>query len=150
MHPFFLFAAGAVTGYAVASSSASNTKKNRGYSGRLALPPGPQVLALGPSCSSWDIIDPPRADLLVRRAYIEGRLAGITDPHLLTDRVVRAVAPQCHTPHTGIRNIGELDLYTSFFDSILALLEDDFPDEDFEDVQIDFQQWHQQQAADLS
>lgn len=149
MHPAFIFVVGAVTGYAVSQSRKVEKNHKGGYSGQRALPAPAQVLALGPACSSWEIFNYPKIDLLVRKAYIDGRLAGITDPYKLTDRTIQAVAPRCHTPAKGIRNVGELDLYTSFFDSILALLADDFPEAQFDDVQIEFQVWHEQQAEVL-
>jgi hypothetical protein len=47
--------------------------------------------------------------------------------------------------------MGELDLYTSFFDSIVALLVDDFPESDaLSHIHADFQAWHDHQAQVLS
>lgn len=152
MHPAVIFVIGALTGYAVSQSRKDDRKKGRSIAGQLALPGAvhaSQVLALGPACSEWEILDRTKTDLIVRRAYIDARLAGITDPYRLTDRVAKIVAPKCHTPDQGIRNIGELDLYTSFFDSVLTLLMDDFPQSSFDDVQVEFQIWHAQQVEVL-
>ncbi len=157
MHPAALFIAGAFTGYAVSQSrKAKKVKRDGGYMGRRALPGsagdvGHRVLMLGPACSSWEILDRTKTDLLVRKAYIEGRLDGLTDPWRLTARAINVVAPKCHTPGKGIRNIGELDLYTSFFDSIMGLLAEDFPDaEDMAQIHAEFQTWHAQQLEVLS
>lgn len=150
MHPIGVFIAGAVAGYAVASTRKS--KKDRGFAGRLALPPGPQAFALGPACSAWEIIDQPKANLLVRKGYIDSRLQGQDDPYKITAHVIRLTAPKCHTPRQGMRNTGELDLYTSFFDSIMALLDDDdvYSDAEMEQINAEFQAWHAQQVALLT
>lgn len=152
MNPIGLFIAGALTGYAVSSSRRRDKARSRGYAGATprALQ-APATITIGPACSTWTIVDQPTANLLVRKAYVEGRLMGITDPYRLTERALKLVVPQCHTRRNGMRNMGELDLYTSFFDSIVALLMDDFPDEQaVSAIHADFQAWHDHQAQVLS
>jgi hypothetical protein len=148
MNPWVAFIIGGLTGYAVRSTQKD---KNSGRHGQRALPPGPSAFVLGPACSEWEIVDQPKANLLVRKAYIDSRLAGETDPYKLTAAVIGLTAPKCHTPAKGIRNSAELDLYTSFFDSIFGLLEDDgiYTEAEMAQIQAQFQTWHDQQAAVL-
>ncbi len=136
-----------MTGYAV-----SQTRKGKKDKGLRALPPGPSAFVLGPACSSWEIVDTPKANLLVRKAYIDSRLAGQDDPYKLTTAVIRLTAPKCHTARQGMRNTGELDLYTSFFDSIMALLADDevYTETEMNQIQAEFQAWHAHQVEVLS
>jgi hypothetical protein len=151
MNPIGLFIAGALTGYAVSSRRRDKRVRSRGgYAGQLQLPAA-STISTGPACSTWTILDQPTANLLVRKAYVEGRLAGVTDPYRLTERALKLVVPQCHTRRKGMRNMGELDLYTSFFDSVVALLADDFPESDaLSHIHADFQAWHDHQAQVLS
>ena len=143
MAPFVWFVLGGAVGYGVSQARKKKTTK--------ALPPGPQPLMLGPACSTWEIVDHDRVNLLVRKAYVDGRLNGVADPYKLTDAAIRMVAPKCHTPKSTIRNMGELDLYTSFFDSMMGLLWEDqlYSQEDFVSIQTQFQGWHGQQVERL-
>ena len=147
MYPWVAFLIGGVLGYGVRS-----TQKDKKNNGQLALPPGQRVFVLGPACSTWEIVDTPKANLLVRKAYIDSRLRGEIDPYKLTVAVIRLTTPKCHTPSQGIRNTSELDLYTSFFDSIMALLADDdvYPEAEMAQIQAEFQAWHAQQVAVLT
>lgn len=148
MPPWVVFFLGGVSGYAV--SQVRKSKKDK--TGQRALPPGPSAFVLGPACSSWTIVDQPKANLLVRKAYIDSRLAGENDPYKLVAAVIRLTVPKCHTPKSGIRNINELNLYTSFFDSIMALLADDdvYTPAEMNQIQAEFQAWHAQQVEALT
>lgn len=108
-----------------------------------------KVLALGPACSTWEVLDADRAGLVTRKAYVEARLEGMTDALKLVRRVLQAIASKCRPVP---RNIGELNLYASVFDSVLALLYDDalLTDDQREVLQIDFDAWHALQIERLS
>lgn len=143
MNPFFMLILGGVVGYGVGSVSqkAKNEKK--------ALPSAP-VLALGPACSTWEVLDYPTLSLLVRKIYIDERLAGVTDPYVITDKVVATLASKCR-PAQGIRNLNELNLYSSFWDSIFGLLVNDeaLPPDLVGHLHEQFETWHETMAGNL-
>lgn len=145
MPPFIWFFAGSVAGYAVCHARQRNKDMKK------ALPATKGVIVLGPSCSTWEIVDVTKASLIVRRTYVDARLAGDTDPYKITNRALQALAPKCRTPNKGMRNIGELDLYASVFDSIMALLLDDdiLAAEAHGNMLIQFNAWHAGEAARL-
>lgn len=137
-NPIVFLIVGGVAGYAVGS-----TKKDRGDRMRTRNLP----IKVGPACGTWEIVDPVRANLLVRRAYIDGRLAGVTDPFQLTARALAQVAPSCRNkPESDFRSPGELDLYTAIFDSVGGLLRQDevMPVAQLDEMLGSFNTWHDQ------
>ena len=142
--PFAWFLVGTLTGYVV-----SNTVKKKDE--QKALPAVRGLLSLGPACAHWELLDVERLSLVVRKVYIDARLKGISDPSKITNRVLQTIAPKCRTSTQGLRNIGELNLYASVFDSIMALLLDDeiFEADVYMQLDADFEAWHAQEAQRL-
>lgn len=146
MPPWMFFVLGGVSVYAYSKASRKKRKRRNGHK---ALPSGRGVLALGPACSTWEILDEPRADLLVRYAYVTSRLDGERDPYKITATAVKAIAPSCRVRGEEIRNAGELDLYIRVFESVLDELADDsvFTPGELEAYAVEFEGWVALQEA---